>query len=180
VAEVPEAQAVNVRNRDYIVGLWLDIPGGDASGVLFAHGSHFGGHTLYVKDNRLHYVYNFVGMLEQEIVAGEDLPVAKNLIVSAEFVKDDTNGAGVCTGVLSLYQGEKKVAEDRIKTQPAPFGITGSGLTVGRSGHGITYDYPGERPWPFTGGTIHFAAVDVSGEPYVDVEREAAAMMARE
>jgi arylsulfatase A-like enzyme len=180
VAEVPEAQAVNVRNRDYIVGLWVDIPGADASGVLFAHGSHFGGHTLYVKDNRLHYVYNFVGMLEQKIVASEDLPVAENLIVSAEFVKDESNGAGVCTGVLSLYQGETKVAEDRIKTQPAPFGITGSGLTVGRSGHAITYDYPGERPWPFTGGTIHFAAIDVSGEPYVDLEREAAAMMARE
>jgi arylsulfatase len=180
VAEVPEVQAVNLRNRDYIVGLWVDIPGADASGVLFAHGSHFGGHTLYVKDNRLHYVYNFVGMLEQKIVASEDLPVAENVIVSAEFIKDNTNGGGVCTGVLSLYQGEKKVAEDRIKTQPAPFGLTGSGLTVGRSGHAITYDYPGERPWPFTGGTLHFAAIDVSGEPYVDLEREAAAMMARE
>ena len=33
-----------------------------AEGVLFAHGSRFGGHALYVKDNRLHYVYNFVGM----------------------------------------------------------------------------------------------------------------------
>ena len=38
-------------------------------GVLFAHGARFGGHALYVKDNRLHYVYNFVGMLEQKIVA---------------------------------------------------------------------------------------------------------------
>jgi arylsulfatase len=180
VAEVPEAQAVNIRNRDYIVGVWMDVPGPGVNGVLFAHGSHFGGHTLYVKDNRLHYVYNFVGMLEQKIVASENLPVGQNLIVSAEFIKDDVNGGGVCTGVLSLYQGEKKVAEDRIKTQPAPFGITGSGLTIGRSGHAITYDYPGKRPWPVTEGSIHFAAVDVSGEPYVDLEREAAAMMARE
>ena len=44
----------------------------------------------------------------------------------------------------------------------------------------ITYDYAGERPWRFTGGEIHFAAVDVSGEPYVDLERAAAAMIARE
>ena len=36
-------------------------PGAGAQGVLFAHGSRFGGHALYVKDNRLHYVYNFVG-----------------------------------------------------------------------------------------------------------------------
>ena len=40
-----------------------------AEGVLFAHGSRFGGHALYVKDNRLHYVYSFVGSLEQKIVA---------------------------------------------------------------------------------------------------------------
>src|SRR5262249_17452053 len=59
-AEVPEAQAVNVRNRSYTIGALVDIPGAGASGVLFAHGSPFGGHALYVKDNRLHYVYNFL------------------------------------------------------------------------------------------------------------------------
>jgi hypothetical protein len=41
--------------------------------VLFAHGSRFGGHALYLKDNRLHYVYNFVGITEQRIDATEDL-----------------------------------------------------------------------------------------------------------
>ena len=71
---VPEAQAVNIRNRNYIIGAWVDIPAPGASGVLFAQGSHFGGHALYVKDNRLHYDYNFVGMLDQQVVATEDLP----------------------------------------------------------------------------------------------------------
>ena len=33
---------------------------------------------------------------------------------------------------------------------------------------------------PFTGGTIKRVAVDVSGEPYVDLEREAQAMLTRE
>jgi hypothetical protein len=36
------------------------------------------------------------------------------------------------------------------------------------------------RPGPFTGGTIKRVAVDVGGEPYVDLERAAAAMIARE
>jgi hypothetical protein len=35
-------------------------------------------------------------------------------------------------------------------------------------------------PWAFTGGTINRVAVDVTGEPYVDLEREAVAMMSRE
>ena len=63
-AEVPESQAVNVRNRSFAIGALVDIPGPGAEGVLFAHGSAFGGHALYVKDNRLHYVYNFIGMSE--------------------------------------------------------------------------------------------------------------------
>src|SRR4029453_16485637 len=30
--------------------------------------------------------------------------------------------------------------------------------------------YPGAHPHEFTGGTIHRVAVDVSGDPYVDLE----------
>ena len=43
-------------------------PAPGAEGVLFAIGSRFGGHALYVKDNRLHYVNSFVGSAEQMIV----------------------------------------------------------------------------------------------------------------
>ena len=54
-------------------------------------------------------------------------------------------------------------------------------LCIGRdSGAAVTEDYPGERPYRFTGGTIKRVAIDVSGRPYVDMEREAAAMLARE
>jgi hypothetical protein len=41
-------------------------------------------------------------------------------------------------------------------------------------------DYPGERPFAFTGGTIKEAVIDLSGEEYVDLEREALAMTKRE
>ena len=44
----------------------------------------------------------------------------------------------------------------------------------------MTDDYPSEMPWRFTGGTIKRVAVDVSGEPYIDLEREAVAMLMRE
>ena len=75
----------------------------------------------------------------------------------------------------------RKVGEGRIKTQPGYFSLAGEGLCVGRdSGAGVTEDYPGTSPWRFTGGTIHRVAVDVSGEPYLDLEREAQAMLARE
>jgi arylsulfatase A-like enzyme len=181
ISAVPESQAVNIRNRSYIVAALVDIPEPGAEGVLFAHGSRFGGHALYVKDDRLHYVYNFVGSFEQKIVATDDVPTGENLLLSANFDKDGEDPPGVSTGILSLYYGDAKVGEGRIKTQPGKFSLAGEGLCVGRdSAEPVTDDYPGTPPWPFIGGTIKRVAVDVSGEPYVDLEREAAAMLARE
>ena len=94
-AEVPEAQAVVVRGRSFVIGALVDIPEPGAQGVLFSQGSRFGGHSLYVKDNRLHYVNSFVGMFEQKVVATEDLPTGENLILSASFEKD---GRGPAAG----------------------------------------------------------------------------------
>ena len=180
-ADVPESQAVNVRNRSFVIGALVDIPAPGAEGVLFAHGSPFGGHALYVKDGRLHYVYNFVGMSEQKIEGTEEIPIGEKLILSASFDKSGEDPPGVATGILSLWHGDTKVGEGPIKTQPGKFMIAGEGLCIGRdSGAGVTSDYPGEKPWRFTGGTIRRVAVDVSGEQYIDLEREAAAMLMRE
>ena len=99
---------MNIRNRSYTIGALVDIPAAGAEGVLFAHGSRFGGHALYVKDNRLHYVYDFVGMMEQKIDATEDLPTGENLILSAlSFDKGfaRTCSAHVSMGIPSLYHG---------------------------------------------------------------------------
>ena len=120
-------------------------------------------------------------MFEQKIVATEDVPTGEDLILSASFEKDGEDPPHVATGILSLYYGDKKVGEGRIKTQPGGYMIAGEGLAVGRDvGDPVTQDYPGERPYRFTGGTIQRVAVDVSGEPYVDLEREAQAMLMRE
>ena len=52
--------------------------------------------------------------------------------------------------------------------------------SAGTAARPVTGDYPGEHPYVFTGGTIKRVVVDVSGDPYVDLEREAQAMLARE
>jgi arylsulfatase len=179
-AAVSEWQAVNTRNRSFSIGALVDIPAPGAEGVLFAMGARFGGHALYVKDNRLHYVNSFVGAEEQQVVGTKDVPAGENLILSASFEKQGMD-PDAATGTLSLYHGDEKVGEGHIKTQLGAFAIAGSGLYVGRhSGEPITDDYPGEPPHRFTGGTINRIAVDVSGEPYLDLEREAQLMLMRE
>jgi arylsulfatase len=174
---VPEWQAVNTKNRSFVVGALVDLPEPGAEGVLFAHGTRFGGHALYLKDNRLHYVNSFVGAEEQMVVATEDLPTGEKLILSASFDKEG-NEPICATGTLSLYHGDRKVGEGKIKTQLGAFAVAGAPLFVGRqAGEPVTDDYPGTSPYTFTGGTLHRVAIDVSGEPYVDLVRQAEMVM---
>jgi arylsulfatase len=175
---VPESAAVNIRNRSYTIAVDVDVQTPEAQGVLFSHGARFGGHSLYIKDRKLKYVYNYVGLNEQMIESATEIPTG-NVILSAGFERDGDSMP--TTGVLSLYINDDKVGEGRITTQPGNFSLVGEGLNVGKDpAEPVTDDYPGTRPYGFTGGTIRHAMVDVSGEPFLDLEREAAAMMARE
>lgn len=177
-APVPEGVAVNIRNRSYTIAADVEIPDGGAEGVLFTMGSRFGGHTFYIKDNRPRYVYNFVGA-EQVIAPDAEVPAGRATL-SVAFTKESEEPEGTAHGTVALYINDQKVGEGRIKTQPAYFDLAGKGLSVGQSlGDAVTDDYPGERPWAFT-GTLHKIMVDVTGEPYAHLEKEAAAMMARE
>ncbi len=179
-APVPESQAVVTRGRSFLIGAVVDIPEPGAEGVLFAQGTRFGGHALYVRENRLHYLNNFLGSVEQKVVATVDVPTGEKLILSASFEKASQEPDSTA-GTLSLYHGDEKVGEGEIKTQLGPFSIAGSGLYVGRhEGEPLTGDFPGSAPHRFSGGTLHRLAVDVSGEAYLDLEREAELMLMRE
>jgi arylsulfatase len=177
-AEVPESAAANIRNRNYSIAVNVDVESEDAEGVLFSHGARFGGHALYVKDRKLKYVYNFVGSKEQKIESTKDVPIGQ-VVLSAAFVKE-SDGLPT-TGTLSLFINDEKVGEGQIMTQPGNFSLVGEGLNVGRDpGEPVTDDYSGTRPYAFTSGTIKEAIVDVSGEPFMDLEKEAIALMSRE
>jgi len=178
-AEIPESQAVNIRNRSYAIRAEVVIPASGAEGVVFAHGSRFGGHALYVKDGKLHYVYNFVGDIEQKINSSKAVPTGASTL-SAIFTKEGENPPHVANGTLAIYINDEKVGEGKIRTQPGKFSIAGEGLNVGRDGgEPVTPDYSGEYPWAFT-GTVKRVVVDVSGEVKINLEREAHAMMVRD
>ena len=144
---------------------------------MFAMGTRFGGHALYMKDNRLHYVNSFVGAEEQMIVASEELPAGEDVLLSASFDKKRRQPT-FAAGTLSLYHGDTKVGEGKIKTQLGFYAIAGSALYVGRQpGEPVTDDYPGESPHQFTGGTLKLVAVNVSGKPFTDLEHHAAMLL---
>jgi arylsulfatase len=177
-SEIPESVAPNIRNRSYTVAVEVTIETADACGVLFAQGSRFGGHALCVKDGKLRYVYNYVGLEEQVVESNDTLPTG-TVVLSASFARE--GDAVPSEGTLTLHAGEQQVGEGRIRTQPGKFSLAGEGLNVGKEGaEPVTDDYPGPRPWAFSGGTIKKAVIDVSGAPFVDLAEEARMAFARD
>ncbi len=170
-APVPEGVAVNIRGRSYKILANVDLES-NSKGVLFAHGSRFGGHALFIKDQKLYYSYNFLGIKpEQVLMSSEKLGAGKHTL-GLEFTKERTGEYGETYGTAKLYIDDKVVAEKEIKTQPAKFTLSGDGLCVGYdSGDNVSdlYKTPGE----FEGGKIQFVGVTVEGTPYVDLEAEA-------
>jgi arylsulfatase A-like enzyme len=177
-AEVPESVAPNIRNRSYTIAAEMEIVTPEAGGVIFSQGSRFGGHALYVRAGKLQYVYNWIGELVQIVESDETIPTG-HVVLSASFEREgDTMPA---QGTLSLHIRDQTVGEDTIRTQPAKFGLGGGGLVVGRSGaEPVADDYPGAAPWAFLGGTIKRVLIDVSGEPFVDLAKEARAAFAHQ
>jgi arylsulfatase len=169
-APVPEGVAVNVRGRSYKILANVEITA-NASGVIFAHGSRFGGHALFIKDGKLNYVYNFLGIApEQRLVSGP-LSAGKHTL-GMEFIREKTGEYGESIGKAKLYVDDKVVAEGPLRTQPGKFTLSGDGLCIGYdSGDAVSDQY--ESPGRFQGGTIQGVGVSVEKAQYRDLEQEA-------
>ena len=177
-AEVPESVAVNTRSRSFKILAEVELTSPDAEGVIFAHGSRFGGHALFLKEQKLWYVYNFLGVPPQQQFVSDKLAPGK-YVLGMEFTKESTGEHGEALGTTKLHVDGQVVAEGPMRTQLAQFTLCGDGLCIGRdSGDAVSGEY--KAPATFKGGTILQVEVNVGDDQYVDLEKEAAGMMARE
>ncbi len=157
---VPEGVAVDVRQKSYKILANVHVRP-NTSGVLFAHGSRFGGHTLFIKNKRLHYVYNFLGIdgKQQSFTSIKEIPVGAHTL-GMEFIKQGNGDYNAPTGTIKLYIDNEVVRQGDLETQPAKFTLSGDGLCVGYdSGDKITPLYP--SPSEFEKGRLQLVAVDV-------------------
>lgn len=174
---VPESVAVNLRGRSYKIVADVVLDEG-AQGVIFAHGSRFGGHTLFIKDDRLNYVYNFLGIPPEQTFTSEELTPGPHT-VGVDFVRESAGEHGESVGTATLYIDDRAVASGPMRAQVGKFTLCGDGLCVGwDSADPVSRQYG--NPFPFTGGKLLGVGIDVSTEQYRDLELEAAAMLSRE
>ena len=173
---VPEAVAVSVRGKSFKIIANVEITA-TASGVIFAHGSRFGGHSLFIKDHKLYYIYNFLGITEQQLVSATLKP--GKYTFGMDFTKESAGKYGESIGTMQLYINDKAVAKGPMKAQVGKFTLVGDGLCIGwDSGDPVSKQY--KSPGEFKGGTISFVKVSTGKEKYSDLETEAARAWAKE
>jgi arylsulfatase A-like enzyme len=177
-SEIPERSAANTHGVSYKILAEVEIDEPDASGVIMAHGSRFGGHALFVRDKKLHYVYNFLGIPPEQELVSNGLQPGRH-VLGVEFVRDKQGENREFHGMAKLYIDEQIVAEDSIRTETGHFSLCGEGLCIGRdSGDAVSSQY--KPAFPFTGGKIVKVVFDVGDDAYIDREQHLAAAMARD
>jgi arylsulfatase len=169
-AAVPEAVAVNVKNRSHTITAELVVPDGGVEGVLISQGSLLGGWVLFVRDGRLTYVHNLCNWEQQRVESDTTLPSGRHTLA----FRFDKTGEHQGRGSL-VVDGEVVGAGDIPRFTPNRFALAGAGLSVGRdaSGLAVTDDYV--APFPFTGEILGEVVVEVDGPAFVDPELEAEA-----
>jgi arylsulfatase len=140
---------INTKNRSHSITAEVTIPEGGANGVILSQAGRFGGWSLYLKDGKPTYTYNYLGLQRFTIPATKALPAGKATI-RYEFAYD---GGGLGKGGVGaiLVNGEK-VAEGRIeRTQPLVFSAD-EGADVGEDGETpVVEDYGIPAPYNFSG-----------------------------
>jgi arylsulfatase A-like enzyme len=147
---------INVKNRSFSVTAEVEIPQSGASGVILAQGGRFGGWSLWMKQGRPVFVYNWLG-LERYLIAGSEVVPAGAVTIRFEFAYDGGKpGAG---GKGTIFVNGTKVAGGRIpQTQAFAFSVD-DGADVGMDeGTPVTEKY--QVPAAFT-GVIDKVTIDV-------------------
>ena len=140
-----EAAAPDIKNRSYSIRATVQIPQNGADGVLVAMGGRIGGYSLFIRNRRLHYWYNCVGIEQTCVVSTRDIPTGRTEL-GAEFTYDGGgNGKG---GLLRLLIDGDYVGDARLeRTVSRIFGR--ETLDIGMDLNSPVGDY--ESPFPFAG-----------------------------
>ncbi len=119
MGRLSENSVVNIKNKSHSITAEVVVPKTGAEGVIIAQGGAFGGWSLYVKDGRLKYCYNLLGMKLFYAVSDQRIAEGKHQ-VRMEFQYD---GGGLAKGGnVSLYVDGRKVGEGRVDaTMPMVF-----------------------------------------------------------
>ena len=142
-------------NHSHTITAWVDIPRDGGDGVLMADGGDAGGFSLYIKDGKPAYTYNYFQQRTTTIAAPEPLPPGPAKI-TLQFAYDG-NGAGK-GATVTLLVNDKPAATARLpETVRTAFSFEET-FDIGEDTASPVGPY--QSPFPFT-GTIEHIDLDI-------------------
>lgn len=171
--------APQLLNRPHTITAKATIING-SEGVLVAQGGSTGGYSLYVKDHRLHYAYNYLGVEQFHIASKTPLPEGEHELTfqfQPTAPPDLAHGKGT-PGKAELYIDGKLAGQGELPlTIPLLIGLS-DGLTCGRDdGSTVTDAY--KAPFEFTGKLVHVDFA-IAGDLVDDAEAKMRSIMAHQ
>jgi arylsulfatase A-like enzyme len=112
MGRLTEGSVVVIKNKSHAVTANIVAPSSPAQGVIVAQGGLTGGWSIYAKDGKLKYCYNFLGIQYFYVESTTPIPPG-NQQVRMEFKYD---GGGLAKGgAVSLYLNGKNVGQGRVE-----------------------------------------------------------------
>ncbi|HEX2328789.1 MAG TPA: arylsulfatase [Candidatus Angelobacter sp.] len=160
MGRLSENSVVVTKNKSFSLTAEVEVPPAGAEGVIFAQGGAFAGLSLYAKNGRVKFAYNFFGLQTFTTEAERELPAGKHQ-VKMEFAYDG-GGLGKGGNVTLFYDG-KKVGQGRIdRTVPMLFSADET-ANVGRDpGTPVSKDY--NRSNSVFTGKVNWVQIDLGGD----------------
>jgi arylsulfatase len=111
---------IDLRNKSYrmTADVVLEAAG---QGALVCQGGQFGGLSLYMKDGKPSFTYNFLGLESSTIESTRPLPPGKHTLVCDFIYEGGGPGKG---GTLTISANGEVIAKGRLnRTQPGIFSV---------------------------------------------------------
>jgi arylsulfatase len=162
MGRLSENSVVNVKNKSHAVTAEVAVPPSGARGVIIAQGGSIGGWSLYAKEGRLAYCYNFFGVKLFHTEAAAPIPAGKRQL-RMEFKYD---GGGLAKGgKVTLFVDGKPAGEGRVEaTQPMAFSADET-CDIGQEfGSPVSPDY-GPHDNRFS-GEVNWVQIDLEADDH--------------
>lgn len=160
---IPEGSAPPIYQRSHKITANVTIPKGGCEGVIVATGGTTGGYTLFVRDGRVHYHYNFFGQKVHKVASDEPLPSGDVEILLQYEQKPIRRPLSETTGGTATLSVNGKVV-GKVELENVVFGRFSATetLDIGTDlGAVVSHAYHDHQPFHFTGG-IKEVTIEVS------------------
>jgi arylsulfatase len=150
MVRIPEGSAPDLKNKSFTITAEVNLEEENTNGIIVTQGGRSAGFALFLKDGKLVYHYNYLGIERYEVKSGKSLPLGESTITCKfDYEGDDVGGPGTIT----LLVNGKEFAKGRIeKTIPIRISLDET-FDVGEdTGTPASEDY--KTPFHFEGELI--------------------------